>query len=121
MPKLRLYNQYKLSYTAENYLFCDIPRKFRMHLARFRTCTSQLEIELGRQAGRTVENRLCTLCGDENVCIEDEFHVLMKCPSYKDIRQIYLGNVANMYDFIKIMSSQSKEEQIRVAHYTLYV
>jgi hypothetical protein len=122
MPKLRLYKQFKLCYVVENYLLCNIPRRFRVDLAKFRTCNSKLEIELGRHVGIPVEDRLCKLCYESNVlCVEDEFHVLINCPAYCNIRDIYIGNVSTMYDFIKILSSKNDNDHIRLAHFIHYM
>ena len=122
MPKLRLYKQFKLRYVVENYLICNIPRRFRVDLAKFRTCNSKLEVEIGRHIGIPFEDRLCKLCYASNVsCVEDEFHVLVKCPSYKNIREIYVGNVTTMHDFIKILSSQNDNDHIRLAHFIHYM
>ena len=122
MPKLRLYNQYKIYYEAEEYLFCNIPRIFRQCLAKFRTCNSSLEIEIGRHTSETVENRICKLCNENNiVCVEDEYHVLMKCPSYNDIRNIYIGSGDNMHHFLKIMSNKCESVQIRLACFVYYM
>jgi len=122
LPKLRLYKQYKLCYVPENYLLCNIPRRFRVDLAKFRVCSSKLEVETGRYLGVPLEDRKCKLCLDSNFeCIEDEFHVLIICPSYSSIREIYLGNVATMYDFVNIMSNQEMEFQIRLAHFVHYM
>ena len=122
MPKLRLYKQYKLCYVTENYLLCDIPRRFRLDLAKFRTTNSKLEVEIGRHLGVAIEDRVCKLCNEsKSVCIEDEFHVLINCPSYSSIREIYIGKVSTMYDFVTIMSCQDKNVQIRLAHFVHYM
>ena len=42
------------------------------------------------------EERLCRLCLKDNVHkVEDEFHMLLECPTYSDLRKIYLDNVAS--------------------------
>ena len=99
-------------------------RRFRLELAKFRTTysNSKLQMEMGRHLGLAIEYRVCKLCYEtKRVCIEDEFHVLINCPSYSSIREIYIGKVYTMYDFIQIMSSQNKNTQIRLAHFIHYM
>ena len=48
MPKLKLYSRYKESRREELYLSLPIPRRLRADLARYRTTSHSLEIELGR-------------------------------------------------------------------------
>ena len=35
-----------------------------------------------------VQQRVCTLCDHND--IEDEFHFILKCPFYSDIRKMYI-------------------------------
>ena len=46
MPKLKLYSRYKESRREELYLSLPIPRRLRADLARYRTTSHSLEIEL---------------------------------------------------------------------------
>ena len=92
MPKLRTYSLFKSSLQPELYLTLSIPYKIRKALAKFRVSNNDLEIERGRHTSLEVHQRLCKLCLSVNVnCIEDEFHVLMACPFYQDLRNVYLN------------------------------
>ena len=54
-----------------------IPRRLSSDLAWYRTSSYCLEIEAGRNQNVAAEDRLCKLCGEENIlAVEDEYHVL---------------------------------------------
>ena len=57
-------------------------------LIKFRSSCHKLEIELGRRIGIIREKRFCKSC-DMNV-LGDEFHFVMECSSYSDIRDTFL-------------------------------
>ena len=109
MSKLQVYRLFKIDFNVEPYLSLNIPHRFIVSLAKFRTSNHDLEIEHGRHLGIVRENRLCKLCGKQNkIYIEDEFHVLYQCDTYNDIRKLYIMdtmNVRNHYSFINLMKS----------------
>jgi hypothetical protein len=109
LPKLRTLSLYKEELKAEKYLHLFIPRRLRRSLAKFRIGNHDLEIERGRHRNVPVNERYCKLCLSKDLLvIEDEYHVLLKCPSYNDLRSVYLDldNVpVNMHTFIQLMSS----------------
>ena len=81
--------------------------KYRKSLSRFRLSSHKLEVEIGRWAkpNKTpYQNRKCKVC---NV-LEDEFHVLLECPLYTDLRKRYINKFfwtrLNMLKFIELMS-----------------
>ena len=87
MPKLKLYSKYKVSRKEELYLLLPIPRRLRVDLARYRTTSHSLEIELGRHYNIALADRLCKLCRSHNVvAVEDEIHAMFKCEAYNEIR-----------------------------------
>ena len=100
-------------------LTINVPRRLRRYLAKFRTYCTDLEIEIGRHNGLNREDRLCKLCGNRNSnFIEDEYHVLLECPSYAEVRSIYLGNIdISLYAFCSIMKSTKSIELIRLANF----
>ena len=59
-------------------------KKYRSAYAKFRCGVAPLKIETDRYGVNRVpaEERLCDACNS----VEDEFHVLMKCPLYRDAR-----------------------------------
>ena len=48
------------------------------------------EVEIGRYDGTIYEDRLCKRCVLQNLSlVECEYHVLMKCVAYSEIRNLY--------------------------------
>ena len=119
MPKLSLYNLFKLNFETEPYLLFNIPRRLRKYLAKFRTSSTSLEIEIGRHNGILRENRLCKLCLKNNVYkVEDEFHMLLECPVYSELRKIYLGQIElSLFVFCSILKSNQPVLLISLANY----
>jgi hypothetical protein len=108
MSKLRTYSLYKFDLSVEEYLTLSIPLRLRASIARFRIGVHELEIEQGRHRNAPVNERLCKLCLSEgNNYVEDEYHVLMVCPFYTQLRDIYINgnNAVNLYNFVTIMSA----------------
>jgi len=121
LPKLRTLLLYKMDLKPEYYLYLYIPRRLRSALAKFRIGSHELEIESGRHRNVPVNERYCKLCQSENIlCIEDEYHVLLKCPFYDDLRSIYLdleNSPINMYTFTQIMSSTDSRVVVNLASF----
>ena len=72
MPKLRLYCKYKEDKQEELYLSLPIPMRLRRDLARFRTTSHNLEVEMGRHNNISFEDRLC------QCCVEDQIYLRLK-------------------------------------------
>ena len=104
--KLCTYSSFKLSFTHECYLDSVTVRKFRWALASFRTSSHKLEVEVGRHSNRPKEERKCNFC---KVFVEDEYHLLMSCPLYQDLRKTFLPgdflNVVNYHNFVTLMNT----------------
>ena len=86
-------------------------RKFRYAFTRLRVASHRLEIEAGRwhQPNRIpVEERKCVNCNS----LEDEFHFLLECSLYQDLRQIYIKRYfwtrPNVPKFVELLQSDNK-------------
>ena len=126
MPKLKLYSRYKESRSEELYLSLPIPRRLRVDLARYRTTSHSLEIELGRYYNIARSDRLCKLCTRHNVvAVEDEIHVMFNCDAYNDIRNLYIDRealtCANEYNFIKLMNADNTDCIVKLANFVSYM
>ena len=84
IPKLRTYRLYKCSFGCEKYVSLNLEKYERSLLCQFRSGILPLRIETGRYVGETQDERLCKLCGGEQ--IEDECHFLFDCQLYDDLR-----------------------------------
>ena len=108
--KLAIYASFKGSFSRENYIVNLKPREVLTHLARFTTSNHNLEIEIGRHRDKLLSERLCKFCekmGD--IVIEDEFHFLLSCKRYSELRKTLLPCIAqrkvNFDLFIELMST----------------
>ena len=89
-PKLRTYVTFKYELHVEDYLYYVTNRRSRSLLGQFRMAILPLYVETGRFNNTPLERRLCTCCSLNE--IEDEYHVLMICPKYDNLRQPFLKN-----------------------------
>jgi hypothetical protein len=65
--------------------------KYRSALARLRCSAHRLNLEVSRYESILMENRICELCDRMNMCvIEDEYHFVLQCPSYVELRASYI-------------------------------
>ena len=116
--KLAVYATCKSDIVKEKYLGILTLKKFLVTMARFRTSSHTLEIELGRHKGTLFSQRICEYCELRgSTCIEDEFHLVLNCPMYGEIRQRYFSvETSNDYNlFIQIMTNQEKIHIINFA------
>lgn len=90
-PKLRTYKLLKENFCLENYISMNIPKHVRSTMAQFRCGVLPLRIETGRFRGEPVSERTCKFCILDE--IEDEFHFLLKCALYNNLRIELYQNV----------------------------
>ena len=102
-PKLRTYKLFKSTYQSEPYVTRYLSRSSRSIFSQFRTGILPLRIETGRYNNLPLHERLCVYCQENE--IEDEFHFLLECPLYTDMRQELLNQcnqiVSNFQDSSK--------------------
>ena len=91
--KLRCYRLFKCRKETEHYVSKSMPREARKAIARLRSGTLPIYVELGRYHNIPLQNRICNYCNSN--AVEDEKHLLLDCELYKDIR----------HDMIKEMCS----------------
>ena len=85
--KLQGYIGYKRIYDVESYVLCITIDKYRKTIANFRSSSHPLMIEKGRHYNLCIEDRICLYCESE---IEDEYHFVLKCPMYSNLRRRYI-------------------------------
>ena len=69
---------------CKKYLDFISDKKYRVALSKFRLSSHDLEIERGRHVNTNRSDRLCRFCS--GTYIENEYHVLLVCPPYRDPR-----------------------------------
>ena len=109
--KLSTYKTFKHAFMIELYVCIVTQKKYRSAYAKFSCGVAPIKIETGRYGVNRVppESRLCMQCSR----IEDEFHVIMQCPLYDDVRFsclkfIYVHEFKELtseHQFIEIMSN----------------
>ena len=86
--KLEIYKIIKDNFEIEKYLSCVKNENFRIALSRFRCSAHRLMIEEGRFRNIDREQRICLKCNMN--AIETEYHFLLVCPFYKELRKNHL-------------------------------
>ena len=117
--KLESYCLYKETFMFEPYLDVLNIRKFRSVYVNFRTSCHDLEIERARYRNVPRAERLCRMCNSG--IIEDEYHFLMCCDFYNELRILYiprkyLVNVC-MQKFVMLMSCRNETVIKSIATY----
>ena len=123
--KLSIYCTFKSLLEAEKYLECINVWTFRQALAKLRCSCHPLEVERGRHNGILMENRLCQFCEQDGLnVIEDEYHFLLCCPMYSELREVTIGrqisNRPDFQSFISLMSSQDVSVIKKLATYIFH-
>ena len=85
--KLSTYVMFKQIFECENYFHILNIKKFRYAFVSLRCSSHKLMIEKGRYSGTDRNERFCYFCKNE---IEDEFHFVLRCPLYKELRERYI-------------------------------
>ena len=118
-PKLRTYVQFKSLLEPEKYLHLNCSRNVLQIFACFRCSVLPLAIEEGRRQNIDPLARLCKLCSRESV--EDEYHFLLVCPLYDNLRKEHLSEDANsepnFHKFLKLMSGKDSKEMFKLCNF----
>ena len=95
--------------------------KYRKCLSRLRLSSHRLEVEVGRWVKPNkipYENRKCRIC---NV-LEDEFHFLLECPLYDNLRKVYINKYywrrPSMLKFVQLLSNEHGKT---LKHLSVYI
>ena len=70
------------------YLDRPVNQIYKPFICKYRISAHSLNIETGRYYNVDRENRLCTMCN--NNIVEDEYHVVLECNRYSDVRKLYI-------------------------------
>ena len=110
--KLSTYSEFKSLLNHEKYLKVVKNYFIGKQLAKLRTSNHDLIIEKGRYQGIEVTNRTCEQCDMQRV--EDEYHFLLECPKYDDLRREYLPryyvNYPNRCKYLNLISTENDTE-----------
>ena len=88
-PKSYYYKEFKSMLETKTYLTTDMSYAYKRNLAQFRCSNHTLAIETGRRDKIDKQFRFCKYClKNHTFSVEDEFHFLLICPLYDDIRKV---------------------------------
>ena len=101
----------KNEFGYEKYLDLSKYKSYRQHITKIRLSSHKLRIETGRYGRNRIDRneRLCQICncGD----IEDEYHFIIICSKYSDIRKKYIAKYylqrPSMYKFLELLSNKN--------------
>ena len=120
--RLLMYSRFKHELDFENYLDFISEKKYKIALTKFRLSSHDLAIERGRFENIPRNDRLCKYCNLRMV--ENEYHFLLICPLYKDLRKKFLPNFychwPTLNKFDDLMLKQSKSIVLRLSKYIYF-
>ena len=97
----------------QSYLDTLTKYKYRHFLSRLRTSLHILDIETERRAkpiSKPICERVCFSCN----LIEDEFHFILECNIYTDLRQTFIRKYyrerPNMFTLVQLLKSDEGDE-----------
>ena len=100
------------NFQHQKYLELIKVEKYRRSLCKLRVSSHRLEVEMGRWAKPNkipLDNRKYRACG----VLEDEFHFILECAIYDDLRKTYIKRYywqsPNMPKFIELLTSQNRK------------
>ena len=96
------YRHFMTDLTIANYIFYKMPLKFRIALSRLRCSVRSLHIEVGRRDNIPTEDRVCYVCDSHDV--EDEYHFIMNCSAYDNLRNLYLPHLSNLQKNVRLFN-----------------
>ena len=81
-----------------------------------------LQIEVGRHKNMLMADRLCVFCKELYIIVlEDEYHFLMLCPAYTDLRSNYLFIQNTSYsNFIEILTETDENKTEKLASFVYH-
>ena len=106
---------------CEKYLKCIPDTIYRVALSRLRLSSHDLNIEEGRKLGISHEQRLCPF---QCKSVEDEFHFILVCPVYQQIRERFISkfyyNPACEWKFILLLQTDKPYTLQSLGKYIFY-
>ncbi len=89
----------------EHYVKAPLSRGERSAMAKFCMGVAPIKLETGHYTRTPEDERLCVLCQLNE--IESE-HVLIRCPLYRDIRNVLFHAATNIYDDFNDLNDTDK-------------
>ena len=110
-----IYSNHALQY----YLDRPVNYIYKPYITRYRICAHNLNIETGRFYKIDRCARLCTNC--DHRAIEDEYHFILECPKYVDIRNKYIKTYywkrPSSFKLVQLLSVRNLKELNNLGKY----
>ena len=108
--KLRFYRCFKHSFETEPYCKSVLNRAHRGAIAKFRSGTAPINVEIGRYNNVPYDQRSCAYCKNIGILnvVEDEKHVLLECPLYIEKRSELLSKAESLFSGFENLSCVDK-------------
>ena len=116
-------NFYSLFSNFEHQLYLETigVKKFRIAMTKLRVASHRLEIEVGRWAKPNripIDERKCRFCNK----LEDEFHFILECDLYKELREHYIKKYFwNRPNIIKVKELMLSKNKRIISNLALYI
>jgi hypothetical protein len=104
--KLRYYKDMKSTYGTEDYIYKCRSQQHRSVIAKMRSGTYRLQVELGRSRKIPRDQRLCRKCSSGSV--EDEIHFMFSCDKYSDQRKTLFEKLQTIIQDFNTKASREK-------------
>lgn len=89
LQRVFFYKHIVCHFIFQFYLSLPIPSLYKKQISRVRLASHNLAVESGRPNDICRGERVCEFCKSS---IQDEFHFVIICPLYNDLRMKYLKN-----------------------------
>ena len=120
--KCSMYRHLVDNFCIQYYLTKPLDTYCKQLITRYRTSSHSLYIERGRHNNVPRNMRICNHCSLND--IEDEFHFILKCPLYKDLRKRYIKQFyyvkPSAFKLIKLLSVNNVSELSNLGNYLKY-
>ena len=108
-----------------SYLQYNINCDMRAALSKIRLSSHTFMVERGRWSKPKIEyiDRKCILCIKND--IQDEYHILMICPYFKELRHKYINKHyyirPSMFKFQELLNTVNKQERFKLMLFTKFI
>ena len=121
-PSLTLFKELNETFDLATYLRVLCNSKYRWALSGLRLSSQSLAIETGRHNNIQREDRKCIFCNLND--LEDEYHFIIKCPLYNNIRTEYIPNYylrnPSVYKFIELLKCTNVKKKTKTISSVCY-
>ena len=90
-PTMLMFKNLKPTFEISQYLLTVSNVKLRQYITAIRLSSHNLLIEYGRHRNIPRNERHCNKCTNNNGSLEDEYHFVIVCNAYHDLRTQYIS------------------------------